>query len=61
MKLHLSPRYSVSATDTSVLICRARASAEASPTVLPSLTLPWRPILPVTNRMLSISVVLPLR
>ena len=37
-----SPRYSVAATETSIDIWRARASADESPTVLPSLIEPLR-------------------
>ncbi len=45
---------------TSTLICRARASTLASPTVFFCATAPLRCIAPVANRMLSSNVVLPL-
>src|SRR5260221_4812683 len=54
-----SSRNLASATLSSVDICRARASATWSPTVLPSRTLPRRGMLPLTNSSASISVVLP--
>src|SRR3954470_16833418 len=54
-----SSRNFASGTFTSVAICRARASATWSPTVLPSRTLPRRGMLPLANSSASISVVLP--
>ena len=60
-KVHSSPRYSVVATFTSTLILRALASGELSPTVLPSVTFPFRPVAPQRFKILSSRVVLPLR
>src|SRR5260370_20561206 len=54
-----SSRNFASATLSSVDICRARASATWSPTVLPSRTLPRRGMLPPANSRASINVVLP--
>src|SRR5438270_8988310 len=54
-----SSRNFASATLSSVDICRARASATWSPTVVPSRTLPRRGMLPPANSSASISVVLP--
>ena len=53
-------RYENEAVLTSTLDWRARASSDQSPTVLPSWTLPLRPIAPETDSMLSRSVVFPL-
>src|SRR5512132_4201431 len=58
-KVQVSPRYSVVAMLISVDICRARASAVPSPTVLPSRTLPLRLITPVSDSTLSSREVLP--
>src|ERR1700681_3134710 len=55
----MSPRKFVEATESSTLILWARASAEASPTVVPASTVPGRWIAPVRARIASSSVVLP--
>ena len=60
MNVMRSPMKSVSATLTSTLIWWARASGEASPTVLPSPVVPWRVTAPVRARIASSSEVLPL-
>src|SRR6185503_1256863 len=61
MNVHLSPRYSQCAAESSVLICRLRASAVKSPTEFFSLVEPLRGIAPQTDSSDSSSVVLPLR
>jgi SAM-dependent methyltransferase len=60
-KCHCSPRNSADATETSVLMLRARASGDASPTVLCSFAVPRRCVAPQVNRSDSRSVVFPLR
>src|SRR5712692_10000404 len=50
----------VVATDNSTLMRWWRASLEASPTLVPASTVPWRWTAPVRARIASRSVVLPL-
>jgi len=57
--VQFSPRYVIAPAEISVLICRARASADESPTVFPSFTDPLRSRAPAVNKRLSRSVVLP--
>ena len=59
-KVSVPPSCSIVAALTSTLMPRSRASVEESPTMLPSPTLPLRPMAPLTKSRLSSNVVLPL-